>query len=96
MRLPASIACRYQVAAREGIGDHRSRSDIILQGTPERKQRCSSRECCRRQTSPDRPGAFEKRSLQDMKSPLHILHLEDDCNDAALVQSALEADGILW
>jgi CheY-like chemotaxis protein len=29
-----------------------------------------------------------------MKSPLHILHLEDDPNDAALVQSTLEADGI--
>jgi signal transduction histidine kinase len=29
-----------------------------------------------------------------MKSPLHILHLEDDPNDAALVQSILEAGGI--
>ena len=29
-----------------------------------------------------------------MKSPLRILHLEDDPNDAALVQSILEADGI--
>ena len=29
-----------------------------------------------------------------MKSPLSILHLEDDPNDAALVQSTLEADGI--
>jgi two-component system cell cycle sensor histidine kinase/response regulator CckA len=29
-----------------------------------------------------------------MKSPLHILHLEDNSNDAALVQSTLEADGI--
>ena len=29
-----------------------------------------------------------------MKVPLCILHLEDDPNDAALVQSALEADGI--
>ena len=29
-----------------------------------------------------------------MKSPLRILHLEDDPNDAALVQAALEADGI--
>ena len=29
-----------------------------------------------------------------MKFPLHILHLEDDPNDAALVQSLLEADGI--
>ena len=29
-----------------------------------------------------------------MKSPLHILHLEDDPNDAALVQSTLAADGI--
>lgn len=29
-----------------------------------------------------------------MKSPLHILHLEDDQNDAALVLSTLEAEGI--
>ena len=29
-----------------------------------------------------------------MKSPLHILHLEDDPNDAALIQSILEAEGI--
>ena len=29
-----------------------------------------------------------------MKSPLHILHLEDDPNDAELIQSALEADRI--
>jgi len=29
-----------------------------------------------------------------MKSPLRILHLEDDPNDVALVQSALEAEGI--
>jgi two-component system, cell cycle sensor histidine kinase and response regulator CckA len=29
-----------------------------------------------------------------MKSPLHILHLEDDPNDAELIQYALEADGI--
>jgi two-component system, cell cycle sensor histidine kinase and response regulator CckA len=29
-----------------------------------------------------------------MKSPLHILHLEDDANDAALVESTLEAQGI--
>ena len=29
-----------------------------------------------------------------MKSPLHILHLEDDPNDAALVQSTLAAGGI--
>ena len=29
-----------------------------------------------------------------MKSPLHILHLEDDLNDAELVQYALGADGI--
>ena len=29
-----------------------------------------------------------------MKSPLHILHLEDDPNDAALIQSTLEAEGI--
>jgi len=29
-----------------------------------------------------------------MKSPLHILHLEDDSNDAALVKSTLEAGGL--
>jgi signal transduction histidine kinase len=29
-----------------------------------------------------------------MKSPLHILHLEDDLNDAALVRSTLENEGI--
>ncbi len=29
-----------------------------------------------------------------MKSPLHILHLEDDPDDAELVQSALKAEGI--
>src|SRR6476660_8787940 len=29
-----------------------------------------------------------------MKSPLHILHLEDDPNDAELIQCALEAEGI--
>ena len=29
-----------------------------------------------------------------MKSPLHILHLEDDPNDVALVQFTLEAEGI--
>jgi signal transduction histidine kinase len=29
-----------------------------------------------------------------VKPPLHILHLEDDPNDAALVQSTLEAEGI--
>src|SRR5450759_1538223 len=29
-----------------------------------------------------------------MKSPLHILHLEDDPNDAALIQSTLETGGI--
>jgi len=29
-----------------------------------------------------------------MKSPLHILHLEDDPNDAALVQSTLKTEGI--
>jgi signal transduction histidine kinase len=30
-----------------------------------------------------------------MKSPLHILHLEDDPNDAALIQSTLAAEGII-
>ena len=29
-----------------------------------------------------------------MRSPLHILHLEDDPNDAALIQSTLEAEGV--
>jgi signal transduction histidine kinase len=29
-----------------------------------------------------------------MKSPLHILHLEDDANDAALVQATLDTEGI--
>ena len=29
-----------------------------------------------------------------MKSPLHILHLEDDPNDAALIQSTLKAGGL--
>jgi two-component system cell cycle sensor histidine kinase/response regulator CckA len=29
-----------------------------------------------------------------MKPPLHILHLEDELNDAALVQSALEGEGV--
>jgi len=29
-----------------------------------------------------------------MKSPLHILHLEDDPSDAALIQSTLEAGGV--
>jgi len=29
-----------------------------------------------------------------MKSPLHILHLEDDPSDAVLIQSTLEAEGI--
>jgi signal transduction histidine kinase len=30
-----------------------------------------------------------------MRQPFHILHLEDDANDAALIQSALEAGGIV-
>lgn len=30
-----------------------------------------------------------------MKSPLHILHLEDNTNDAELIHSILEADGIV-
>jgi len=30
-----------------------------------------------------------------MKSPLYILHLEDDATDAELVQSVLEADGVI-
>ena len=39
------------------------------------------------------PFARKRRKLP-MKSPLHILHLEDNPNDAALVQSTLEAGGI--
>jgi signal transduction histidine kinase len=35
-----------------------------------------------------------KRRRSPLKSPLHILHLEDDSTDAALIQSALEAGGI--
>ena len=31
-----------------------------------------------------------------MKSSLHLLHLEDDPNDAAFVQSTLDADGLSW
>ena len=38
----------------------------------------------------DEGGTWQSR----MKSPLHILHLEDDPNDAALIQSALEAGGL--
>jgi CheY-like chemotaxis protein len=34
------------------------------------------------------------REKNRLKSPLHILHLEDDPADAALIQSTLEADGI--
>ena len=30
-----------------------------------------------------------------MKSPLHILHLEDNPNDAELIQAALESEGIV-
>ena len=30
-----------------------------------------------------------------MKSPLHILHLEDEPNDAELIQSVLETEGIV-
>ena len=30
-----------------------------------------------------------------MKAPLHILHLEDNPNDARLIQSTLEAGGII-
>ncbi len=32
---------------------------------------------------------------RDYESPLHILHLEDDACDAALVESALDAGGIV-
>jgi signal transduction histidine kinase len=37
---------------------------------------------------------FSERKWLELKSPLHILHLEDDPTDAALVQSTLAADGI--
>ena len=37
---------------------------------------------------------FSKSKSFEMKSPLHILHLEDEPKDAALVQSTLEAEGI--
>ena len=37
---------------------------------------------------------FPKRLMTLMESPLHILHLEDDPRDAALVQSTLETGGI--
>jgi two-component system cell cycle sensor histidine kinase/response regulator CckA len=37
---------------------------------------------------------FSERKKSCMKSTLHILHLEDNPNDAALVQSTLEAGGI--
>jgi PAS domain S-box-containing protein len=37
---------------------------------------------------------FSDGKLVEMKSPLHILHLEDDPYDAALVQSTLEVEGI--
>jgi len=36
----------------------------------------------------------QKINPTEVKSPLHILHLEDDPNDAELIQLALEADGI--
>ncbi|HXA44555.1 MAG TPA: response regulator [Candidatus Angelobacter sp.] len=39
---------------------------------------------------------FLKRKGPKIKSPLHILHLEDDPNDAALIQSTLEAGGIAY
>lgn len=34
---------------------------------------------------------FPKKRRSRMKSPLHVLHLEDDSTDAVLVQSTLEA-----
>lgn len=37
---------------------------------------------------------IKNQSDQQVKSPLHILHLEDDQNDAELIQAALEAGGI--
>src|ERR1700679_1751016 len=36
-----------------------------------------------------------ERKRVKMKSPLNILHLEDNPNDIALVKSTLEADGIV-
>jgi two-component system cell cycle sensor histidine kinase/response regulator CckA len=37
---------------------------------------------------------FSEEKRLELKSPLHILHLEDDPSDVALVQSSLEAEGI--
>src|SRR5664280_2355618 len=37
----------------------------------------------------------ERKRLR-MKSPLHILHLEDNQNDTALIKAALEAEGIAF
>jgi PAS domain S-box-containing protein len=38
---------------------------------------------------------FSETNRLALKSPLHILHLEDDANDAALIQSTLESEGIV-
>ncbi len=35
-----------------------------------------------------------EKKMQKMKSPLNILHLEDDSNDAKLIQSALHTQGV--
>jgi CheY-like chemotaxis protein len=40
------------------------------------------------------PAGAIKKNNPEMKSPLHILHLEDDVMDAELVQETLLADGI--
>src|SRR6202451_2436375 len=37
----------------------------------------------------------QKRKRLPMKSPLHVLYLEDDPNDAALVLSTLKTEGIV-
>src|SRR5580658_5086128 len=41
-----------------------------------------------------REAGLEKTRFK-MKSPLNILHLEDDPNDMALIHSALESEGIV-
>ena len=54
-----------------------------------------SRPLDQRRRSPNRPlGGPRKEGGLPMKSPLNILHLEDDLNDAALVSATLEAGGI--
>src|SRR5580700_11291056 len=44
--------------------------------------------------SPTKIGVPNGRNRLIMRSPLRILHLEDDPNDASLVESVLESEGI--